>query len=410
MISEIDRELETRLRAAFVCADEPDWPGVGKPSRRRSPRRVSAFALTGLIAVLAFGSQAFGIGPQLASLFDSKPPPPVQRAFSGGGFVRGIDKSSIRLVAAASTRDGRSLRLWRARKSGGQACELITIAGRATAMACGPARPGTVGVLLETSDIKPHLIHASAFIAGIAPPGTSRVRLTFEDGTQRDVVTRNGAWLTEIPWAQRRYGHSLVRIQTIDATGTVSHSVPLRPARRPAQPAGRLRVVAILAGRPLKVASATGGGSCLEFKRGDGIGVSQCGKAANLPAGWLVRVAQPGKLGQLVLLGRVTKNATQVTIERENAAPLEAPIHDGIFAITLPQTAQHRPLRIVESDGQGAARAVLDIGTPKTGVYTRAWHGALYTKITLGRMNSFGYTVGPLIWPDGHITPKRHAP
>jgi hypothetical protein len=410
VIGEIDRELETRLRAAFVRADEPDWSGVWKPSRRRSPRRLSAFALTGLIAVLAFGSQAFGVGPQLASLFDSKPPPPVKRAFSGGGYVRGIDKSSIRLAAATSTRDGRSLRLWRARKSGGQACELITIAGHATAMACGPARPGTIGVMLETSDIKPHLTQASAFIAGIAPPGTRRVRLIFEDGMQRDVVTRNGAWLTEIPWAQRRYGHSLVRIQTIDATGAVSHSVPMRPARRPAQPAGPLRVVATLAGRPLKVASATGGGSCLEFKRADGIGVSQCGKAANLPAGWLVRVAPSGELGQLVLLGRVTKNADQVTIEREHAAALQAPIHDGIFAIVLPQTAQHRPLRIVESDAHGGARVVLEIGTPKTGVYTRAWHGALYTKITLGRMNSSGYTVGRLIWPDGRITPPRQAP
>jgi hypothetical protein len=333
----------------------------------------------------------------------------VKRAFGGGDYMRGIDKSSIRLVAAASTRDGRSLRLWRARKSSGQACELITIAGHATAIGCGPVRPGTIGVLLMTSDIKPHLIRASAFMAGIAPPGTRRVRLIFEDGTQRDVVTRNGAWLTEIRWAQRRYGHSLVRIQTLDATGAVSHTVPMRPARRPAQPAGDLRVVATLAGRPLKVASATGGGSCLEFKRADGIGVSSCGKAASLPAGWLVRVAPPGKLGQLVLLGRVTGNATRVTIEREGAPALRAPIHDGIFAIVLPQTAQHRPLRIVESDGQGSARVALDIGTPKTGVYARAWHGALYTKITLGRMNGFGYVVGPLIWPDGRITPKRQA-
>lgn len=409
MISEIDRELETRLRAAFVRPDEPDWSGVRKPPRRGSPRRVAAFALTGLIAVLAFGSQALGVGPQIASLFDSKPPPPVQRAF-GGGFVRGIDQGSIRLAAAVKTRDGRSLRLWRARKSGGQACELITIAGHATAMGCGPVRPGTIGVVLQTSDIKPHLIRASWFIGGIAPPGTRRVRLIFEDGTQRDVDTRNGAWLTEIPWAQRRYGHSLVRIQTIDATGAVSHSAPVRPARRPAQPVGPLRVVATLAGRPLKVASATGGGSCLEFKRADGIGVSSCGQAANLPAGWLVRVAAPGELGQLVLLGRVTKNATQVTIERENAEPLQAAIHEGIFAIVLPQTAQHRPLRIVESNAQGGARVALNIGTPKAGVYTRAWHGALYTKITLGRMNSLGYTVGPLIWPDGHITPKRQTP
>ncbi len=410
MISEIDRELETRLRAAFVRADEPDWPGVTKPSRRRSQRRVSAFALTGLIAVLAFGSQAFGVGPQLASLFDSKPPPPVKRAFGGWGFVRGIDKSSIRLAAVARARDGRSLRLWRARKSDGQACELITIAGQATAMACGPVRAGTIGVLLRTSDVKPHLVHASAFMGGIAPQGTRRVRLIFEDGAQRDAVTRNGAWLTEIPWAQRRYGHSLVRIQTIDASGAVSLSVPMRTARRPAQPVGRLRVVARLAGRPLKVASATGGGSCLEFKRGDGIGVSSCGKAASLPAGWLVRVAPPGRLGQLVLLGRVTKNATLVTIEREHAPALQAPIHGGVFAIVLPQTAEHRPRRIVESNAQGGARVVLDIGTPKTGVYTRAWHGALYTKVTLGRMNSLGYTVGPLIWPDGHITPKRQTP
>jgi hypothetical protein len=99
-----------------------------------------------------------------------------------------------------------------------------------------------------------------------------------------------------------------------------------------------------------------------------------------------------------------------VTIEREHAAALQAPIDDGIFAIVLPQTAQHRPLRIVESDAHGGARVVLEIGTPKTGVYTRAWHGALYTKITLGRMNSSGYTVGRLIWPDGHITPPRQAP
>ena len=409
MISEIDRELETRLRAAFVRADELDWPGVTKPSRRRSQRRVSAFALTGLIAVLAFGSQAFGIGPQLASLFDSKPPPPVKRAFSGWGFVRGIDKSSIRLAAVASARDGRSLRLWRARKSDGQACELITIAGQATAMACGPVRAGTIGILLRTSDVKPHLVHASAFMGGIAPQGTRRVRLIFEDGAQRASSRATARGSPRSPGPSGATGIASCASLTIDASGTVSRSVPMRPARRPAQPVGRLRVVATLAGRPLKVASATGGGSCLEFKRGDGIGVSSCGKAASLPAGWLVRVAPPGRLGQLVLLGRVTRNATLVTIEREHAPALRAPIHDGVFAIVLPQTAEHRPLRIVESSAQGGARVVLDIGTPTTGVYTRAWHGALYTKITLGRMNSLGYTIGPLIWPDGHITPKRQA-
>jgi hypothetical protein len=400
----IERELELRLCAALVGDDVPDWLDVRRRVAKRSSRPLTTFALVGIAAVLAFGSQALGVGPQL-SLFGGGVPAPVKQAFSDH-HDGGIDPRTLRLAAATRTQDGRALRLWQARKAAHDGtCALITIAGHSTALACGRATAGTVGMLVETGDTagrKPGL----AFIGGIAPRSTSIIRLAFQDGTKQDVNVRDGAWIAEIPALQRRYGHALVRVDAVGVNGAVTASLRVRAPRRPAHAVGTASIVARLAGRPLAVARSSEGGLCLGFHRADGIGVDFCGKPPLLPAAWLVRIAPPGRLGRLVLLGPATRNATRVVIERSDGSHLDVPVRSGVFAVVLPRPARSRPVRIVEIDAQGH-RSALRIGTPAAGVYAPAWHGALYTKISLGRMNRLGYMVGRLIWPDGRITPAR---
>jgi hypothetical protein len=78
--------------------------------------------------------------------------------------------------------------------------------------------------VLMTSDIKGHPARPSDFIGGFARAGTRRVQLVFADGSRREITPRAGAWIAEIPWGQRRSGHNLVRVETLDASGGVTAS------------------------------------------------------------------------------------------------------------------------------------------------------------------------------------------
>ncbi|MEO9175757.1 MAG: hypothetical protein ABI317_09625 [Gaiellales bacterium] len=78
-----------------------------------------------------------------------------------------------------------------------------------------------------------------------------------------------------------------------------------------------------------------------------------------------------------------------------------------MFAIELPTTSASRPSTLAIRTAAGKDVGTLSLRGPQHGLYGPAWHGARYTKVSFGRMNSLGYVVGRLEWPDGHVTPAR---
>jgi hypothetical protein len=197
----------------------------------------------------------------------------------------------------------------------------------------------------------------------------------------------------------------------------------IKPAVRPLEPSGPWRTVAEFGGRPLRIAPAPGGATCIDFRRADGIGVAPvprtpaplmptpaqdsagCNPPSNRLSGWLVRIAPAGKLGHLVLVGHLPRGATGLEA-RFAKHPLRARVVRGVYFAELPQRPGRTLTRLVALGPDGRPTTSLRLQLPPTGVFQPAWHGALYTMVALGPYNSKGYYVGRLIWPDGHLTPR----
>ncbi len=403
MSVDLDHELETRLRGAFVGSEAGDWAAVQTRTRRRSARRLRLRGTGGLLAAaltLVVASQALGFGPQLLG-------GPVQPPRSVARYLErmGVDVRTVHLGAEARTPDGRPVRLWVADPDP-RTCFAFQIGAAATSGGCG-------GLLLGP---EPGRQRGPLYVAGVGPAGVARVRLRFVDGDSLGVLASNDSWVAVIPFAHRRYGHDLKAIDTLGADGRLLRSYPWRPAVRPQQPSGPWQVAARFGGRPLRVARSGGGGTCVELLRADGVGVAPpkpqaapidaglgdleapCGPPTDDLRGWLVRIAPPGKAGHLVLLGRLPRGATAVEA-RFAMHPLRARVRGGAYFLELPQMPGRTLTRLVARSPDGRVVASQAMSLPKTGVFGPAWRGARYEMLWLGRFNNKGYVLGPLSWP-----------
>lgn len=408
MTDTLDLELEAALRNVFVRDEPGDWAAVqARAGRRRKLRSVRVAAVVAA-AMLLVATQALGVTPGVGSLFGTSAPKPVRSVFARGFLGKDVDASTIRLGAQVRLQDGSLLRLWTAhRRAPGSTCMQFEVGSRSTrTVGCGSVRPGTVGTWLMGS-VAPGLPspHESYALGGVAPSAASRVRLGFADGKVRLARVVRGAWVVEIPWAQRRYDHDLTTIQVLDAHGTPIATQHRPAAKRPSQAVAPYVTVAHFAGRPLRTANGSNGAVCVDFRRADGIGVNTCAEAVSGAGAWFLRLGPPGETGRLVLFGFLPRRAVAARITFEDGHTLVGRRTHGVFAIELPRTFASRPARLAFLAAEARAIGTLSLRGPAHGLYEPAWHGALYTRVSIGRMNSLNYTVGPLEWPDGHITP-----
>ena len=408
----IDLELETALRAAFVLDEPADWAAVtGSVRRRRSMRTVRLLVLAGAVTLLLVAT-ALGVTPGVGSLFGDNAPRSVQKIFRGPFLGKGVDPSTIRLGAQVRMHDGRILRLWTAHSSSALigTCVQFQVDARSTqAVGCGPVKPNTIGTYLMGSVSFARLPqqHASLGIGGVAPARTARVRLGFADGSALFAKATGGAWAVEIPWAKQRYGHDLVMVQALDAAGRAIATQHRPQSVRPAHPVAAYSTVARFAGRPLRVATGSGGSTCVDFHRADGIGVDTC-SGSNLATGaWMLRLAPAGRPGRLVLFGFLPRGATAARITFADGHTVVARRLQRVYALELAGNLANPPVRLSFTASHGGGEGRLSLRGPRSGLYGPAWHRARYTKMTFGRMNSLNYVAGPLQWPDGHITPRR---
>jgi hypothetical protein len=410
----VDLELETSLRAAFVLDEPGDWAAVaGSVRHRRSVRTVRLLVLASAVTLLLVAT-ALGVAPGVGSLFGDNAPRSVQTAFRNGFLGKGVDPSTIRLGARVRLHDGRILRLWTAHSNTRDStCVQFQVGTRsAQAVGCGPVKPNAIGIYLMGSVSFARLPepHASLGLGGVAPPRTARVRLGFADGSTLFAKATGGAWAVEIPWAKQRYGHDLITVQAIDAGGHLIATQHRPAAVRPAHPVAPYSTVARFAGRPLRVATGSGGSTCVDFHRADGIGVDTCSGSdlATVAAGaWMLRLAPAGRPGRLVLFGFLPRDATAARITFADGHTMVAPRLQRVFALELAGDLANPPVGLSFVASHGDREGRLSLRGPRSGLYGAAWHGARYTKITFGRMNSLNYVVGPLQWPDGQITPRR---
>ena len=230
--------------------------------------------------------------------------------------------------------------------------------------------------------------HESYALGGVAPSAASRVRLGFADGKVRLARVVRGAWVVEIPWAQRRYDHDLTTIQVLDAHGTPIATQHRPAAKRPSQAVAPYVTVAHFAGRPLRTANGSNGAVCVDFRRADGIGVNTCAEAVSGAGAWFLRLGPPGETGRLVLFGFLPRRAVAARITFEDGHTLVGRRTHGVFAIELPRTFASRPARLAFLAAEARAIGTLSLRGPAHGLYEPAWHGALYTRVSIGRMNS----------------------
>ena len=193
----------------------------------------------------------------------------------------------------------------------------------------------------------------------------------------------------------------------LDAHGTPIATQHRPAAKRPSQAVAPYVTVARFAGRPLRTANGSNGAVCVDFRRADGIGVNTCAEAVSGAGAWFLRLASGrSTTGRLVLFGflprravaaRITFEDGRTLVGRRNRTACSPSSYHGRFA--------RRPARLAFLAADARAIGTLSLRGPAHGLYEPAWHGALYTRVSIGRMNSLNYTVGPLEWPDGHVTP-----
>ena len=415
MISVTDSELEAALRGALVHAEAGDWRALQRQVRRRRTRGTIRLALiAGVLSGLGV-AQAFGVTPGVGSIFGTSAPAPVKSTFALVLLHHGVDPTTIRLAAQSHTEDGRLLRLWTGRTRSGDTCIQVQVGTqRPSAVGCGHFLPNQMGPDLFSI---PNA-HASMMMGGTGPRGTVRVRLVFADGTSRVIPAPKRSWVVGIPPRERRYGHDLRRIQALDASGKPLATSRLQFSQPPVRPATPWTTIARFDGQPLRVAKATTGGVCINLRRSDRIGVNTCPgtprfgppEPANVLAAWAIRFATPGQPGRLQLFGALPTGATSTRITLKSGRTFSALVAHHAFTIELPQTPASQPARLtfIAADGH-----VLDsislLGPAAGGLYTPAWHDARYTIVRFGHINSLNYTVGPLQWPNGKITPDGPA-
>ena len=392
-----DEELERRLCDAFL-ADEPlAWGAVLAGVRQRQVRRRLALAAAACLAGLVVATQAMGVDLGAGSLFGRHAPRSVKRGFAPPFGARRAVLSSIRLAAESRRSARERLQLWAARARSGAVCVQLAVNGRsAGAVGCGPVRPGTIGVYLAT--LPPH--GKEALLGGAAPRSVNRVRLRFQDGTAMDVATRRGFWVIGIPLTRRRPGHALTRIEAFDRAGRVvaAHRTPA--AWRPFHPSGAWRTVAVVTGRPLQLAPARNGETCLQFRRSDGRGVRACGAGR----AWIVHLG-PVRAGRLVLVGLLPQRASGALLRFRTGRTARITISDRAVYWAFPSVISDPPLELDYLGTRGGTLSRLDLHGPRRGgLYAPAWHGARYVSVAFGHLNSLGYVAGPLEWPDGRVT------
>jgi hypothetical protein len=282
---------------------------------------------------------ALGVTPGVGSLFGDNAPSSVRTTFRNGFLGTGVNPSTIRLGAQVRMHDGRILRLWTAHSSTRDStCVQFQLGTRSTqAVGCGPVKPHTIGIYLMGSLSFARLPqrHASLGLGGVAPAGTVRVRLGFADGSTLFAKATGGAWAVEIPWARQRYGHDLVTVQALDATGRPIATQHRPAALRPAHPVAPYSTVAQFAGRPLRTATGSGGSTCVDFHRADGIGVDTCSGSDLATAGWMLRLASAGRPGRLVLFGFLPRDATAARITFADGHTVVARRLRRVFALEL---------------------------------------------------------------------------
>jgi hypothetical protein len=250
---------------------------------------------------------------------------------------------------------------------------------------------------------------------GTGPRGTVRVRLVFADGASRVIPAPKGSWVVAVPAHERRYGYDLRRIEALDASGKQLATSRLQLSQPPVRPATAWITIARFGGQPLRVAEATTGGVCINLRRSDRIGVNTCPgtprfgppEPANVIAAWAIRFATPGQPGRFQLFGALPTRATGARVKLKNGHTFAALVAHQAFTIELPQTPASQPARLtfIAADGH-AIDSISLLGPAAGGLYTPAWRGARYTIIQFGHINSHNYSVGPLQWPNGKITPS----
>jgi hypothetical protein len=395
----------TRLEAAIA---QEAALGVSANDRAPRPRlrtrRAAWVALIASLASLLVAASALGVGPGVGSLFGDAAPKPVKKNFALVFRGQGIDPSTIRLVALTHTSDGHILRLWTATGGAGSCVQIQVDARSPGGISCGSDTAHFGIALLEGL-----IPGRDTYLAGFAPPATTKIEFSFADGTTETIPVSRGAWVTSLTAARLRYGHDPRGLRALDAAGhTLARAAAPRLARKPIVATTPPIVVARYGGRPLTVAQSNLATTCIAFRRTDGVGVDTCPGTPRIGPdfssstdAWIVRVGPPHTFGRLILLGALRAGATRARVVYSNGHTLPARTTHGIFVLPIPRPTTSTPVRLDYLNPSGQVIKSLSLRGPKTALYALGWKHAAYKLVNFGRMNSLNYSVGPLDWPPG---------
>ena len=293
-------------------------------------------------------------------------------------------------------------------------CYSVTLGGRNLVSGCGKVRRGTIGTWMFSERAPRHARTTEGFVmGGIAPPPATTIRLSFGDGTTRELAIHQHGWLVDLPPRVFEYGHDPRRIETLDSAGRILISRPLHMITPSVRPVARLPVVARIAGRPLRAGPSSIGTICVRLLRPDGLGANSCPGGPNgsfslnkETTGFAVRLGPAGKPGVIALIGPLAHGSSARVTLRDGTL-LNARRHGDAFLLVTPGDDRNPPIQLEILNARGRTTSATILRGPKTGLYRPGWHGARYPIVTFGPFNSLNYMVGPIQWPDGPVTPRQ---
>jgi hypothetical protein len=406
----IDLELESALQRAFVRGERGDWDALHARTQRRRTRRTVRLALVVCALTLLVAAQALGVTPGVGSLFGSAAPAPIKKNFALVFLGKGIDPSTIRLVAQAHTNDGHTLRLWTGSSaSGADVCTQIQVdAKSAGGVGCGAPRNQRFGIAILDGP-SDRAGKGDSYLAGVGPRAVSQVRFRFADGSIELIRASQGAWVAVLPASRWRYGHDLRLLQGLDAAGRTIASSKVGFVQRPIVAISPKVVVARFDGHPLTVSSSNIGTRCIELDRSASVGVNTCPGTPRLFGfdiessrdAWMLRIGAPGAFGRLILFGALRGDSKIARIVYSDGHAIDARSTRGIFVLALPRPTSSTPVRLEYLSAPHHVVDALKLIGPKTALYAAGWRGALYPMVTFGNVNSLNYFVGKPEFPRG---------
>lgn len=235
MPNDQDDAIARRFAAiAYTTHDDSDWLDVRRRARGVRPRRRRLWIAAGAAATAALfaaSASALVFGNRVLGIIVGDPAPPevrdvVSRVDQGAppGMAPGVEAEETRQLMGIALSNGDRAVLWIAPTRSGELCTYVQRMSSEPSggPGCGSAPVSDAPIMWTLQGPGENEDPVVLLYGRTRVEGLSRLRLTFEDGSKRDLLTNQGFFLTEIPRGHQMPGRRPSGLVAYTASGEIA--------------------------------------------------------------------------------------------------------------------------------------------------------------------------------------------